>query len=206
MKLKQLECELSKVSQFESPKIELEQYPTTAHLAALMIYTADSIYDDISDRSIVDLGIGCGVLTCASSLMGASKNIGIDIDGDALDQARRNCGQFEIDVDLIHTDVRQLLENCPNLKADVVIMNPPFGTRNNGIDLVFLQVASRLASRAVYSLHKTSTRPKILKYAQELGMNAEVVAELRYDIAASYKFHKRKSVDIEVDFIRFAFV
>jgi len=30
-----------------------------------------------------------------------------------------------------------------------------------------------------------------------------VVAELRYNIDASYKFHKHKSKDIEVDFWRF---
>jgi predicted RNA methylase len=31
----------------------------------------------------------------------------------------------------------------------------------------------------------------------------EVIAELRWDINQMYKFHKKKSVDIEVDFIRF---
>jgi predicted RNA methylase len=30
-----------------------------------------------------------------------------------------------------------------------------------------------------------------------------VVAELRYDLPASYRHHKKTSVDIEVDFIRF---
>uniref|UniRef100_A0A671P849 Uncharacterized protein n=1 Tax=Sinocyclocheilus anshuiensis TaxID=1608454 RepID=A0A671P849_9TELE len=29
------------------------------------------------------------------------------------------------------------------------------------------------------------------------------LTELRYDLPASYKFHKKKSVDIQVDFIRF---
>ena len=31
-----------------------------------------------------------------------------------------------------------------------------------------------------------------------------VVAELRYDLPATYKHHKKSSVDIHVDFIRFA--
>jgi predicted RNA methylase len=30
-----------------------------------------------------------------------------------------------------------------------------------------------------------------------------VVAELRYDLPATYRHHKKTSVDIEVDFIRF---
>ena len=32
----------------------------------------------------------------------------------------------------------------------------------------------------------------------------EVLAELRFDLPASYRFHTKDSVDIEVDFIRFA--
>ena len=36
-------------------------------------------------------------------------------------------------------------------------MNPPFGTRNTGIDAEFVTIAMKNA-RSVYSLHKTSTR------------------------------------------------
>ena len=32
-----------------------------------------------------------------------------------------------------------------------------------------------------------------------------VVAELRFDLPSTYKFHKYSSVDIKVDFIRFSF-
>ena len=55
---------------------------------------------------------------------------------------------------------------------------------------------------AVYSLHKTATREHIKKKASEWGVNMEVLAELRFNLAASYKFHRKKTVDIEVDFIR----
>eukprot|EP00658_Telonema_sp_P-2_P070834 TRINITY_DN60220_c0_g1_i2.p1 TRINITY_DN60220_c0_g1~~TRINITY_DN60220_c0_g1_i2.p1 ORF type:complete len:132 (+),score=31.54 TRINITY_DN60220_c0_g1_i2:89-484(+) len=60
----------------------------------------------------------------------------------------------------------------------------------------------QMASRAVYSLHKTSTRQHILRQAEEWGCGAEVVAEMRFDIPAMYKFHTKKSVDVEVDLIR----
>lgn len=67
----------------------------------------------------------------------------------------------------------------------------------------FLKMGLELADTAVYSLHKTATREHILKVSADLGVKAQVVAELRYDIPATYKHHKKKSVDIEVDFIRF---
>uniref|UniRef100_A0A2K6S9R1 Methyltransferase like 5 n=1 Tax=Saimiri boliviensis boliviensis TaxID=39432 RepID=A0A2K6S9R1_SAIBB len=89
---------------------------------------------------------------------------------------------------------------------DTVIMNPPFGTKNNkGTDMTFLKTALEMARTAVYSLHKSSTREHIQKKAAEWKIKIDIIAELRYDLPASYKFHKKKSVDIEVDLIRFSF-
>ena len=84
-------------------------------------------------------------------------------------------------------------------------MNPPFGTKHNkGLDIKFLQTGVKMATRAVYSLHKTSTRDHILKKAADMGVSASVLAELRYDLPNTYKHHKKSSVDINVDFIRFS--
>nr|XP_028686659.1 methyltransferase-like protein 5 isoform X6 [Macaca mulatta]XP_028686660.1 methyltransferase-like protein 5 isoform X6 [Macaca mulatta] len=95
---------------------------------------------------------------------------------------------------------------------DTVIMNPPFGTKNNkGTDMAFLKTALEMARTAVYSLHKSSTREHVQKKAAEWKIKIDIIAggfcftELRYDLPASYKFHKKKSVDIEVDLIRFSF-
>lgn len=87
---------------------------------------------------------------------------------------------------------------------DSVLMNPPFGTKKNaGMDMKFLQSAFNLARTAVYSLHKTSTRDFIQRKATELGAKAEVFATLKYNLDSSYKFHKKTTVDIEVDCWRF---
>ena len=42
--------------------------------------------------------------------------------------------------------------------VDMVVMNPPFGTKQEGIDCVFLERAMRVARGEIYSMHKTSTR------------------------------------------------
>ena len=68
---------------------------------------------------------------------------------------------------------------------------------------MFLKKAVHLAKRSVYSLHKSSTRRHIECIAKQNNVGMEVLAELRFNLDASYKFHKRKSVDIEVDFIKF---
>lgn len=124
---------------------------------------------------------------------------------EALDIFKANCEEFGIDnVDILQTNVR-CVPQVLTRTVDTVIMNPPFGTKQNqGADIEFLEVASRIAERAVYSLHKTSTRAYVLKKAKEFGLEGEVIAELRYDLPATYRFHKMKCKDIAVDFLRFS--
>ena len=55
---------------------------------------------------MADLGVGCGVLSVGACMLGAGHVTGFDLDADALDIARQNFAQFEIDnYDLVQTDV-----------------------------------------------------------------------------------------------------
>ncbi|XP_056145103.1 rRNA N6-adenosine-methyltransferase METTL5 [Lampris incognitus] len=206
MKLKELESCLQQVDTFEDPKILLEQYPTSPHIAACMLYTIHNTYGDIEGKLVADLGCGCGVLSVGAAMLDAGLCVGFDIDNDALDIFRRNKEEFEItNIDLVQCDICSLEADAFAKKFDIVIMNPPFGTKHNqGMDMKFLRLALTMAKRSVYSLHKTSTRDHIHKKAKDWGVTMEVIAELRYDLPASYKFHKKKSVDINVDFLRFS--
>ncbi|XP_020507157.1 rRNA N6-adenosine-methyltransferase METTL5 isoform X1 [Labrus bergylta] len=206
MKLKELESCLQQVDAFEEPKILLEQYPTSPHIAACMLYTIHNTFDDIEGKLVADLGCGCGVLSIGAAMLDAGLCVGFDIDSDALDIFKRNAEEFEItNVDLVQCDLCCLEAEAYTKKFDTVIMNPPFGTKHNlGMDMKFLRAALTMAKTAVYSLHKTSTREHIQKKAHDWGVKMEVIAELRYDLPASYKFHKKKSVDIQVDFLRFS--
>ncbi|XP_055910087.1 rRNA N6-adenosine-methyltransferase Mettl5 [Eupeodes corollae] len=206
MKLKKLEEYLQSVDGFENPKVNLEQYPTPPHIASCMIYNIQSRYEDIEGKFVGDLGCGCGMLSIGSFLLGANLTIGFEIDESAIETFRSNVFEMEIPgVDCIQSDVLHLESFSKwNNAFDTVVMNPPFGTKNNsGMDMRFLQTGIELASNSVYSLHKTSTREYINKKAKEWGVKSEVVAELRYNIESSYKFHKKQSVDIDVDFWRF---
>jgi len=204
MKLKELEGHLQQVEGFSEPKILLEQYPTRPHIAAPMIHTMASTFDDVENRSILDLGCGCGVLSIGCVMLGAGCVTGVDIDPQALDTFQENLEDFDIDnVDLVNASAHDV-DAMFRQKFEVVVMNPPFGTKHNkGLDMLFLEKGISLATRAVYSLHKTSTREHVLKKAEAWGTKPQVVAELRYDLPATYKHHKKASVDIQVDFIRF---
>ncbi|XP_077175884.1 rRNA N(6)-adenosine-methyltransferase METTL5 [Paroedura picta] len=204
-KRKELESCLQQVDGFEDPKLLLEQYPTRPHIAACMLYTIHNTFDDLENKIVADLGCGCGVLSIGSAMLGAGLCIGFDVDADALEVFNRNAEDFELtNIDMVQCDVCSLPEEMVKT-FDTVIMNPPFGTKHNkGMDMAFLKTALRMARTAVYSLHKTSTRQHIQKKADDWKVKMDVLAELRYDLPASYKFHKKRSVDIEVDFIRFS--
>uniref|UniRef100_A0A8C5R8Z8 Methyltransferase-like protein 5 n=1 Tax=Leptobrachium leishanense TaxID=445787 RepID=A0A8C5R8Z8_9ANUR len=205
MKLKELEGCLQQVDVFENPKLLLEQYPTRPHIAACMLYTIHNTFGDIEDKVVADLGCGCGVLSIGAAMLGAGMCLGFDVDRDALEIFKTNTEEFElINIDMVQCDVCSIPSESLIKSVDTVIMNPPFGTKHNkGMDMVFLKTALQMARTSVYSLHKTSTREHIKKKAADWKVKVEVLAELRYDLPASYKFHKKKSVDIEVDFVRF---
>lgn len=203
MRLKDVECALSGlVRRFEKPKVELEQYPTSAHLASRIAFEAQSRFDDLREREVGDFGCGTGMLTCAAALMGATRVVGIDLDDDALDVARENVRALELE-DAVRLRRQDLsATDREGDRFDTVLMNPPFGTRVKGIDMIFLVRAIRSCSRAVYSLHKTSTRVHVQKTAAKAGALGTVIATLRFDIPKMYVFHKEESVDVEVDLWR----
>ncbi|KAK7074028.1 Methyltransferase-like protein 5 [Halocaridina rubra] len=209
MKLKELEGYLQGVESFDKPKISLEQYETPSHIASRMVHTIQSSFGDLEGKTVADLGCGCGMLTVGAALLGAGVCFGFDIDADALSICQGNVEEIleSPSVELLQADVKTLGSSaCRFYKFfDTVILNPPFGTKNNqGTDIEFLKVALSLARTAVYSLHKTVTRAHITKKAEDWGVKMQVMAQLRYNLDSSYKFHKKKSVDIEVDFIRFS--
>jgi predicted RNA methylase len=183
-----------------------------------MMYMAHTTFDDIEGKEVLDLGCGCGMLSIASILLGSSYNLGIDIDPDALSIFQNNVVDlFEdeassVNLDLVNADVNRFASQWASGKSflraattfDTVILNPPFGTKENpGIDMVFLQQALNMSSNAVYSMHKTSTRSFIERKAREQwGAGVQVLAQLKFDLPATYKFHKKDKVTIDVDLIR----
>ncbi|KAF9613426.1 hypothetical protein IFM89_008256 [Coptis chinensis] len=203
MKLKQLESYLGNLDQFTDPKVELEQYPTGPHIASRMLFSAENSFGDVSGKVVADFGCGCGTLGIAAALLDAEYAIGIDVDSDSLELASQNAEDLEVDMELIQCDINNL--EWKGQIVDTVVMNPPFGTRKKGADLDFLKMGLKVASQAVYSFHKTSTRDHVKRTAlRNFNVrSAEVLCELRFDVPQLYKFHKKKEVDIAVDLWRF---
>lgn len=237
MKLKHLESALSSIQrEFPSPKVELEQYPTSSNLAAWVGLTALENGDIGEGMSSLDLGCGTGMLANCCALLGTDYVIAVDCDEEALQIASENAESLDLEdtIEIILAKVKVppakqtgnsrqggnkskggrgkgrgrgrqgrggnnqqqsgptiALEMSSGIAADglplrsdcvdTVITNPPFGTKENaGMDIQFLRAAIRVARRAVYSFHKTSTRAYLLKtLGEEWGLEVKVVAEMK---------------------------
>ncbi|CAG9532551.1 unnamed protein product [Cercopithifilaria johnstoni] len=209
MKKKHFEWFLSQIESFQNFKIQLEQYSTSVELAEAIL---NVIAEDgcIDGCTVADLGCGPGILLLGAVKLGASYGLGVEIDEEAIGICQSNIERYDLgsSVDVICLDVTK---NISALKPifDTVIMNPPFGTKNNaGIDLQFVKAGlSILKERGkLFSLHKSTTRQYITKFVlQKLpGINSECIAQLRWNLPATYAHHKRQSVDIEVDLWQFS--
>ena len=194
---------------FENPKVELEQYSTPPNIAAEILHRVDMDMD-LSGKRVVDLGCGTGILGLGAICLGADHVLGVDIDSEALRVAQDNRNYMEIAEDTVQyskLDVKMvqkndLPENCD--KFDVVISNPPFGTRDSNIDQIFVTKGLEL-SDTVYSVHKSSTRNFWKKQAKEMNVVFDVlIQDLFFPIEKTFSFHKHHSYDIMVDVIKFS--
>ena len=107
MRLKELVSLLSDVPEFESPSYELEQYKTSAELAADIAFSVEGTFGDFSSRLVLDLGCGTGVFSVAAAALGAAMVIGVDVDETAIEAAREAADNAGVGarVDFILADI-----------------------------------------------------------------------------------------------------
>lgn len=189
---KQLAVTLQQMKGFSDPKIRKEQYATDADVAADMLWEA-LMQGDIDGKIVADLGAGTGILGLGALLLGAQKVFFVEEDGDALEIAKENLKLLEEEYELGESVfIVDKVEHF-NEKVDVVIENPPFGTKEKHADKIFLEKAFSIAS-IVYSLHKTETKGFIEAITKNHWFSVAGFKEYSYPLKASFKHH-RKAVE-----------
>lgn len=211
LKLKRMEYYLEGLKSFTKPDVGLEQYQTPTRLAAEILHHID-ITDGIRGKTVLDLGCGCGILGFGCACLSASKVIGVEIQDSAVSIAIENMKELGLNDEnilFLHNNVFNIdASDFPH--SDMVIMNPPFGTKSQpNADKKFVQKALELAD-TVFSIHKSSTRchweQLSMQWKEKWGWNVQVQACLvdqHFTIPRVYKFHKKPQQDVLVDLIRF---
>ncbi|EME30018.1 Methyltransferase-like protein 5 [Galdieria sulphuraria] len=202
MQLWQIEELLADLKTFENPNIFWEQYTTPPHIAAFLVQIAENSFGDLKGKLVADLGCGTGMLCAAMHYFGANSIVGIDVDESALAIAKVNTIQCGLPVELLQSNITELPFN--SAVFDTVVMNPPFGTRRKGIDVVFLEKAIEIVypGGSIYSLHKTCTRSYLYRKILQRKCEGEVLGKFIFNLSKTFAFHRMESMDIEVDLWR----
>ena len=183
---------LSKVSDFEDPKISLEQYITPPALAADLVFTA-YMQGDIEGKKIVDLGTGTGILGIGASLINGNV-VAVDKDESALSLAKENAEKLGADVDFSDSDVEDFSGSF-----DTVVMNPPFSVHSD-IGLSFWEKALEIGD-AVYGISPRGARDSIKSLVRSSNHKLGGVQEFNIGLPPSYGFHTEESRETPVDLV-----
>ncbi len=205
-----LECNLQQLDTLCSRGIEpnvwdLEQYATTPHIAGHVLTYIQQYYGDIRDKNVLDLGCGCGILSIGCAMLGAKRVHGVDVDQTSLEIFKDNIEEWDLEgvVSITKGNVSADLDLTAYGPFDVVVMNPPFGTKHTpGIDRLFVDTALRFAP-VVYSMHKLSTCNYWHRHGREMNCHVTIIESIKYNIKNQHKRHKKNSVNIEVGLLKF---
>ena len=210
-----LERFLSRVSPQPLPRVELEQYTISEHIAANMLYIAAYSNGDILGKKVLDLGCGTGRFALGAAFLGARQVVGIDIDRSAVDTASENSK-----VSNLKNKVQWILGDIGSITGqfDTVLQNPPFGVQRREADRPFLVKALEVGS-SVYSLHsdpevddrlikrlKSSkgflslqATPFLERFVEKNNGYVESVYAMLMTIPRLFDFHKKIKHDFVVD-------
>jgi putative methylase len=191
-----LEIVLQGIAPYANPKVDLEQYTTPADIAADLLFRACYTYGDINGKTIIDLGTGTGRLAIGAAILEAKSVVGIDVDSESLYAASANSRRMRLDVNWVVGDI----ESIRNL-FDTVVMNPPFGTKQEHADIRFLRVALDIG-KVIYSIHKSTTQSFISQWLKDHDVEFEIVMATKMTIGNQFDFHRKQRYFVAVNILR----
>jgi len=196
----ELKRKLSEILPFQSPKVDLEQYSTPEEVAAEVLWLAAYTYDDIRQKTVLDLGCGTGIFGIGAALLGAGRVVGVDIDQNAVRIGRANAEKIGVKENIEWLVMK--IDSVPG-RYDTVIQNPPFGVRKRGADLKFLQKALEVGD-VVYSLHKSGAQNRefIKDFVDKNNRRVSAVLENKFTLPRTLDFHRRTKYTVNVDLFR----
>jgi putative methylase len=195
-----LERAISQIKPHPAPKAYLEQYTIPPEVAAEILYIAAYIYDDIIDKTVIDLGCGTGRLAIGAALLGAREAVGVDIDTVAVRLAQRNAEKLGV-----KEKTFWIVAEIDAMRGafNTVLQNPPFGVQKRRADRKFIKKSLELGDK-IYSLHKSGERNRefIKRFIEKHGGKVTGMFPMKIDIPKLFQFHTKRKRSVKVDLYR----
>ncbi len=189
----ELAITLSKLKQFDNPKVLYEQYSTDSEVAAEILWFAN-MQGDIKNKVIADLGCGPGIFGIGALLLNAKKVYFVDKDEYAIKTTMENLRMLKkkSNIALIQKDVQDFSQ-----QVDTVLQNPPFGTKIKHHDKIFLQKAFEVGD-VIYSLHKKTSKNFIEAFSKDNNFKITHALPFKMRLKRTMDFHKKPSYIVDV--------
>jgi putative methylase len=195
-----LEKAISEIETHPTPKAYLEQYTIPSQVAAETLFIATYVYNDIIDKTVVDLGCGTGRLAIGAALLGARETFGVDVDKVAVNVARKNAETIDM-----RKKTHWIVADIDFMQGtfDTVLQNPPFGVQRRRADRKFIKKSLELGRR-IYSLHKSGERNRefIKRFIEKHGGKVTGIFPMKMDVPRMFEFHTKKKHIVQVDLYR----
>ena len=187
---------LSKLQGFDHPSFQLEQYATPSSLAAEWVWNM-ALRGEIAGKVILDAACGPGILGIGVLLLGAKKVFFLDTDQKVLSLCQENYEHIKKEYAVGKAEFLALDIALFDERVDIVVQNPPFGTKTEHADRRFLEKAFSIAP-CVYSMHKWSTRRFVESISRDRGFQITEVWKYDFPLPAQFSFHNKPVQKIEV--------
>ncbi len=194
MKLRKYELikVLSNLENQNKRNVYFEQYSTDVDIAVDILYTA---FKDIVGRDVADFGCGNGIFSIGLSIMNAKKVYCVEMNN-IIEIARKNANNLNLqNIEFLKIDVEKF-----DLNVDTVIMNPPFGYRNRGLDMKFFNSAMKNSDN-IYFLYTSRGEDHLKKVFGNYMMKDFSIYRIKnykLMIPFSYAFHEKVKKYIDV--------
>ena len=193
---KDLEMQLSKLKSFQNAQVELEQYATPAHIAADWIWFM-AMQSEVAGKNILDAASGPGILGLGLLLMGAKKIYFVDKDPDIMKICVENYNQLKEEYEVGEAEFITSDIGLFDQEVDIVIQNPPFGTKEEHIDKIFLEKAFEV-SPIIYSMHKYTTKKFVEAISKDFKFKITHHWRYNFPIKKTFSFHKKPVRNVDV--------
>lgn len=193
---KDLELALSGLKGFKEPSWELEQYATPSAIAADWLWQA-ALSGDLRGKVILDAACGPGILGIGALLMGAQKVFFVDKSAEAIKICAENYKQVEKEYEIRKGEFIAGDISMFDGSVEVVLENPPFGTKEKHVDKAFLEKAFSVG-KTVWSMHKSATKGFVEAMARDYGFTITHFYKYDFPIKAVFKWHEKPVKAVEV--------